>query len=136
MMVNIRIQQLLDKYNYGRWTTEPAPEDLAIEIKYLLDSYRNDIDIYTDNVIYSINKHVAKLLLEKLNHKYLSSNRANKVLHLSKRLYNHGMKSCWSDKPVVINLSTLFIEDGITRLCAVAEFIDNRGIMLPIKLIK
>ena len=83
-----------------------------------------------------MSKHIAQYLLDNLDHTPLSSNQANKVLHLSKKLYNHGMGSCWSDKPVVINLSTLTIEDGVTRLCAVAEFVSNRGVMLPIKLIK
>ena len=131
-----RVQQVLERYNYERWATEAAPHNMPVEIKYILDTYKKDIDIYTDNMIYSVNKYLASSLLGRLNHTPLSSKQANSVLHLSKKLYNHGMGSCWSDKPVVINLSTLTIEDGVTRLCAVAEFVSNRGVMLPIKLIK
>ena len=129
--MNTRVQQVVDTYNF----TRNSNVDVS-EITYTLDSYKKEVDVYTDNVIYSVSKHVAQYLLDNLDHTPLSSNQANKVLHLSKKLYNHGMGSCWSDKPVVINLSTLTIEDGVTRLCAVAEFVSNRGVMLPIKLIK
>ncbi len=129
--MNTRVQQVVDTYNF----TRNSNVDVS-EITYTLDSYKKEVDVYTDNVIYSMSKHIAQYLLDNLDHSPLSSNQANKVLHLSKKLYNHGMGSCWSDKPVVINLSTLTIEDGVTRLCAVAEFVSNRGVMLPIKLIK
>ena len=129
--MNTRVQQVVDTYNF----TRNSNVDVS-EITYTLDSYKKEVDVYTDNVIYSVSKHTAQYLLDNLDHTPLSSNQANKVLHLSKKLYNHGMGSCWSDKPVVINLSTLTIEDGVTRLCAVAEFVSNRGVMLPIKLIK
>lgn len=129
--MNTRVQQVLDTYNFDRYTNVDVNE-----ILYTLDSYRNNVDIYTDNMVYSISKHIAQYLLDNLDHLPLSSKQANSVLHLSKKLYNHGMGSCWSDKPVIINLSTLTIEDGVTRLCAVAEFSNNKGVMLPIKLIK
>ena len=129
--MNTRVQQVVDTYNF----TRNSNVDVS-EITYTLDSYKKEVDVYTDNVIYSVSKHTAQYLLDNLDHSPLSSNQANKVLHLSKKLYNHGMGSCWSDKPVVINLSTLTIEDGVTRLCAVAEFATNKGVMLPIKLIK
>jgi len=121
----------MDTYNF----TRNSNVDVS-EILYTLESYKKEVDVYTDNVIYSMSKHIAQYLLDNLDHSPLSSKQANRVLHLSKKLYNHGMGSCWSDKPVVINLSTLTIEDGVTRLCAVAEFVSNRGVMLPIKLIK
>jgi len=129
--MNTRIQQVMDTYNF----TRNSNVDVS-EILYTLESYKKEVDVYTDNVIYSMSKHIAQYLLDNLDHSPLSSKQANRVLHLSKKLYNHGMGSCWSDKPVVINLSTLTIEDGVTRLCAVAEFVSNRGVMLPIKLIK
>ena len=129
--MNTRVQQVVDTYNFTRNSNVNVNE-----IVYTLESYKKEVDVYTDNVIYSMSKHIAQYLLDNLDHTPLSSNQANKVLHLSKKLYNHGMGSCWSDKPVVINLSTLTIEDGVTRLCAVAEFVSNRGVMLPIKLIK
>jgi len=129
--MNTRVQQVLDTYNF----TRNSNVDIN-EIIYTLESYKKEVDIYTDNVIYSMSKHIAQYLLDNLDHTPLSSKQANRVLHLSKKLYNHGMGSCWSNKPVVINLSTLTIEDGVTRLCAVAEFVSNRGVMLPIKLIK
>jgi len=129
--MNTRVQQVLDTYNFTRNSNVDVNE-----IIYTLDSYKKEVDVYTDNVIYSMSKHIAQYLLDNLDHTPLSSKQANRVLHLSKKLYNHGMGSCWSDKPVVINLSTLTIEDGVTRLCAVAEFVSNRGVMLPIKLIK
>ena len=129
--MNTRVQQVVDTYNFTRNSNVDVNE-----IVYTLESYKKEVDVYTDNVIYSMSKHIAQYLLDNLDHTPLSSNQANKVLHLSKKLYNHGMGSCWSDKPVVINLSTLTIEDGVTRLCAVAEFVSNRGVMLPIKLIK
>ena len=129
--MNTRVQQVLDTYNFTRHSNVDVNE-----IIYTLDSYKKEVDIYTDNVIYSMSKHIAQYLLDNLDHSHLSSKQANSVLHLSKKLYNHGMGSCWSDKPVVINLSTLTIEDGVTRLCAVAEFATNKGVMLPIKLIK
>ncbi len=100
--MNTRVQQVVDTYNF----TRNSNVDVS-EITYTLDSYKKEVDVYTDNVIYSMSKHIAQYLLDNLDHSPLSSNQANKVLHLSKKLYNHGMGSCWSDKPVVINLSTL-----------------------------
>ena len=135
-ITNTRVQQVLERYNYERWAIESAPHNMTTEVKYILDSYKKEVDIYTDNMIYSINKYLACSLLGRLNHAPLSSKQANSVLHLSKKLYNHGMGSCWTDDPVVINLSTLTIEDGVTRLCAISEFSTNMGVMLPIKLIK
>jgi hypothetical protein len=130
-----RIDEIKEKYNYDK----PFPalaEQAAINILYTLDSYQKSVDIYTDNMIYSINNRMAAYLLSQLSHDVVTDKQAKSVLYLSRLLYNHGMGAVWSDKPVIINLDTLYLDDGLTRLCAVAEFSQYGGVMLPIKIIR
>lgn len=83
--------------------------------------------------VFSLSRKLARFLLHNCKHQVPNDRQIKKILRLKAHLDFNGMKDSWTNKPIVLNNKTREIEDGVTRLYAVALGKSN-GVYMPMLL--
>ena len=97
------------------------------------DNNFSSIDYDTGNEVFFVARQSARWLLHSLKHNDLSLRQASRVIHLKKEYTKYGNTRSWSKKPVIIDINTCTIEDGLVRLYAIAFCNNPKAISLPIE---
>ena len=97
------------------------------------DNNFSSIDYDTGNEVFFVARQSARWLLHSLKHDELSLRQATKVMYLKRHYNKKGSVDAWSKKPVVIDINTCTIEDGLVRLYAIAFCNNPKAVSLPIE---
>ena len=97
------------------------------------DNNFSSIDYDTGNEVFFVARQSARWLLHSLKHDELSFRQASKVMYLKRHYTEKGSVDAWSKKPVIIDINTCTIEDGVVRLYAIALCDNPKAISLPIE---
>lgn len=72
------------------------------------------------NEVFSVTRKLARFLLHNCKHEVPTDRQVKRILRLKAHYDFHGAGESWTGKPIIINNKTRTIEDGITRLYAIA----------------
>lgn len=97
------------------------------------DNNFSSIDPDTGNEVFFVARQSARWLLHSLKHDELSLRQASRAMYLKRHYTEKGSVDAWSNKPVIIDINTCTIEDGLVRLYAIAFCNNPKAISLPIE---
>lgn len=94
-----------------------------MDLDSIFDTHFTSIDtseVGKGNEVFSLTRKLARFLLHNLGHDEPTDREIKRILRLKAKYDFEGVKNSWPGSPVVINNSTRCIEDGVTRLYAIA----------------
>ena len=126
--MQINLEQLNTKF---RRTGDISKTDILA----FADNNFSSIDLATGNEVFYVSRPTARWLLHSLKHEQLTLRQASRAMYLKNEFTNYGNTKSWSDNPVVIDINTCAIEDGVVRLYAVALSDNPKAVSLPIRIL-
>ncbi len=115
--------------HFGKFTN--LPQASRTSLLAIADGHFHSIDNTTGHEVFAINRGLAHWLLHNCEHEVPPLEKARSASILAHQYSTSGAKTSWPKKPIVINCDEARIEDGVTRLYAIA-YAQTKGVCMPI----